>query len=304
MNMVPIPPALQGRNMGTYPVSIATSRALEGIFGIHEDINYPLNNKYPYKKFAQLAINYRTMIRNIIGSVNSQAADSFTPEILIILIAEEMSLINEIVASASRNNLEVIYYTAGYGPSTLKYLPYANLKSPKTTIQLKERQLENDVLAGLTQLRRLNNPPVILPEGALSNLSGDIPTFSQRLEVSKGVLYLTHLPLDILKTPKGRKALLESHTGKVKGEQDMISKLRGKPKNIPFDIMTIQMFGDTGMTLDSHNSKLRKELSELGEKKGWNATTTESRIKGEIKRNASKELSTLVNQLYSVKVKI
>lgn len=304
MNIATIPPALQSRNMGAYPVSIATSRALEGIFGIHEDIVYPRNDQYPYKRFAQLAINYRTLIRNIVGSVSSQAADSFTPEILITLIAEEMSLIQEVVASTTRNNLKVLYYSAGYGSGTLKYLPYANLKSPKTTIQLKERQLENDVLAGLTHLRRLNNSSILLPPNALSNLSSDVPQFNQPLEVSKGVLYLTHLPLDIIKTPKGRKALLESHTGKVKNEQDMISKLRGKPTHVPFDIMTIQMFGDTGMTLDPHHSKLRKELCEIGERCGWNATTTESRIKGETKRKASKELSALVSQLYSVKVKI
>lgn len=305
MQLITIPPSLQSRSIGTYPISIATSLALEGIFGIHEDIQYPRNDKYPYKRFTHLAINYRTMIRNIIGSVSSQAAVSFTPEILITLIAEEMSIIQNVVTAVSRNSLKVHYYTAQYDISrTKRILPHARFKEPKTPIQLISHQLESDTLDILRHLSRQESTQVGFPSNAFMNLSEDIPRFKENLDTSKGILYLTHLPLDMLVTPKGRKALLESHTGKVKTEPELASKLRGKPTHVPFDIMTIQMYGDTGMILDPHDVKLRKELNTLGENIGWNATTTESRIKGETKRKGSKELSQLVQQLYSIKVKI
>lgn len=305
MKLVTIPPALQSRSIGTYPISIATSLALEGIFGIHEDIQYSRNDKYPYKRFNHLAINYRTMIRNIIGSVSSQAAVSFTPEILITLIAEEMSIIQNVVTAVSRNSLKVHYYTARYNTKrTQRLLPYARFKEPKTPIQLVTYQLESDTLDILTHLARQESAQGHFPPNAFMNISDDVPTFKEKLDTSKGILYLTHLPLDMLVTPKGRKALLESHTGKVKTEPELASKLRGKPTHVPFDIMTIQMYGDTGMILDPQDMKLRKELNTLGENIGWNATTTESRIKGETKRKGTKELSQLVQQLYSIKVKI
>lgn len=303
MKLVTIPPPLQSRSQGTYPISIATSLALEGIFGTHEDIEYSRNDKYPYKRFNQLAINYRTLIRNIIGSVNSQEAESFTPEILTTLIAEEMSIINEVVSSTTRNSLQVVYYTAEYGPKTHRLFPAAKFKLPKTAIQLKTHQLEMDTLDYLQHVGRQSDSGKYFPDDAFANISDTVPKFTQAISASGGVAYLTHLPLDIVKTPAGRKALLESHTGKIKTEAELASKLRGKPNNIPFDIMTIQMFGDTGMVLDPQEIKFRKELVALGEKNGWNATTTETGIKGEIKRNGSKELNTLVRALYSAKVK-
>lgn len=304
MNLVTIPPSLQGRTQGAYPISVPTSKALEGIFGIHENIAYSQNDRYPYKRFDQLAINYRTMIRNIIGSVNSQAAVSFTPEILINFIAEEMSLINEIVASNSRGKLEVVYYSAVYGPKTQRLVPHGRLKVPKTTIQLKTYQLEQDTLNGLVLLGREPGNESLFPPKAFANLSDTFPNFKQTMSTSGGVLYLTHIPVDLVKSPRGRKALLESHTGRIKTETELPTKLKGKPEHVPFDIMTIQMFGDSGGVFDPQPVALRRELLEIGQLSGWNTTTTESRIKGECTRKGSKELGELVHNLYKIKVKI
>lgn len=304
MNLVAIPPALQGRTLGAYPVSVPTSRALEGIFGIHENIAYSQNDRYPYKRFDQLAINYRTMIRNIIGSVNSQLAVSFTPEILVTFISEEISIINEVVKSASKGKLTPVYYSAEYGRRTQQYLPFAKFKQPKTVIQLNAYQLEQDTMNALIQVSREADREYHFPPNAFLNISDTFPKFREELSTRGGVLYLTHLPVDLVKSPAGRKALLESHTGKIKNETELPSKLRGKPDNMPFDIMSVQMFGDSGGVFDPQPIAFRKQLTEIAESGGWSSTTTESRIKGECKRKGSKELSELVHRLYKNRVKI
>ena len=69
------------REQGKYPISIATSLAMEGLFGIHDNI--PPQSSLPVTNCDAVAVNARTIVRNILGSqctvtVRANAIDGLT----------------------------------------------------------------------------------------------------------------------------------------------------------------------------------------------------------------------------------
>lgn len=299
-SVIEIPPGLQSRMLGKYPVSAGTSLALEGIFGIHDQIQYPREDRYPYKNFDVLLINLRTLLRNVISSVTAAQAEQFTPEVLAILIAEETSVIAEVVKSVTRDKLEVIYYTAMYDNLQKSY-PHARVKKPKTGRQQEILQLETETMTALETILEKDNFNVY-PSDILPNMAKSHPRFSKQLKGAR-VLYVTHLPLDLIHKPSPRASLLESYTGKVKGVMEFTSKLKGKPTNVPFDLMSIQMFGDSGDMFEPLDKQLRKDIIELGKLRGWNATTTPAKIIENCKMNNNSKITGVVRNLYKPVVK-
>ena len=86
--------ALSGREKGQLPISIATSLALEGAFGILED--HP-NVNPPIHRFEALYINLRTLLRNIAGSVDADTNAVLTAEDLSATLVNELQIIEAAV---------------------------------------------------------------------------------------------------------------------------------------------------------------------------------------------------------------
>jgi len=71
-------------------------------------------------------------------------------------------------------------------------------------------------------------------------------------------LIITHLPLDLLSAGSFRKlVLLESHTGALKTKSEWITKLSKNEnyRNIPFNILSVQVLGDRNNQFSSMGIK-------------------------------------------------
>lgn len=303
MNTVQIPPSVSDNSKGKYGVSIGTSTALEGIFGVHDTLTYTKDNPKPYKRFSNLVINIRTLFRNLISSVNSEAVKLITPEAALALVIEEIRVIREVVISNSNRKLKVFWYAEMYPEQLLQYrFSKANIKKAKTEIQVGYSDLENNMfnlLQSKIEDKSIYDEVLISDRwfdfNLTTNLKPSIKHLDTRVETT---LVLTHLPLDLLLLPLTRMALLESHTGKVKSQGIFHTKLKGKPEHMPFDLMTIQMFGESGEMFSPQPIGVRKELLKIAKAGGWNPTTSRAKIKEDCKNKGDSNVTSLVRQMY------
>lgn len=257
---------LDDREMGSIPISIATSLALDGLYNRHPDIK-------PVKPMpAMLAkvfyINARTLFRNIHGAVgDNEKALSVSAKAYAEALLKELDEINshlrqEVVP------LEVILYLPSYH-SLDKVAGSGNLRPLSTDIQKKKSQLENDCLQLIHNAYK--------DQEVKPFIDVDVKI---KCDTYQNIFILTHLPIDLLSVEGAAEIyLVESHTGKVKPKELWYTKFyTDKNPKIPFNKGTLLFFGDSGGLFKPQPSKSRKRFMEVAEKRKWNAHTTKDRL--------------------------
>ena len=262
----------RSRVVGFYPISIATSLAMESALntGEHEDLlrkERPLRNKL-------LMINIRTLYRNAFNSFSAMEKKLLTIKPILDAVAEDIGSVFEAV-KRSEPDCEVVFYYCTYKnvEKHMGDLNYYNRGDPTaknnikvTNGQLLYRQLEKDLFLNL--LDETDN----MPEDIV------VKEYEFEITTKKPTVLLTHYPSDLLSAPNMPSCvLLESHTGKFKGDVDWPSKLHNKPKNMPFSKMTLSAFGD-GVMIAPQELQARKLLLEYAAKYKWDHRTSDTRI--------------------------
>jgi hypothetical protein len=276
-----------GREVSGLPLSIATSLAIESACGVHPEIPVKVA---PVTSYQRLYINIRTLIRNVYGAVNGDVKKQLTAEHVFPAILEELIIIESAINQASKGNCQVIYYFCKY-PDIRSVFPHANLKADQTPIKAAYVAMETGVLS------------MIMKNRAMVKQKHPIEVYENRVEAdarNNKALMLTHIPSDLLY--RNRFAylwLLESHTGAIKNAAQWTSKLtNGKElTRIPFNRITLQVFGDNGNQFSPMPMKVKDSFKDLAEKNNWTAITTVEKIIFDIKNGKDKGLVDLVNLL-------
>jgi hypothetical protein len=255
--------AVNQREKGQFPISIATSLALEGACGVHPD--HP-ESPAPFTSPPQeLWINTRTLFRNVMGAMNAETRAMVLPAQLHAVLVEELSIIEAAVIHHTQGNTIVVFYACDYSGMERKY-PKASLKQAKTPNQHMYLGLEQQTLRLLMK----------------EHGSQDLRHFPLELTGKHGHTWIiTHLPLDLLsKSYFASLKLLESHTGVLKGPSLWYTKLTGGNElpNIPFGAFGLQAFGDGGHQFNAQPRVIKEEILRLAEQYKWNATTTKDRM--------------------------
>jgi hypothetical protein len=278
--------AISSREVGQIPVSIGSSLALEGAFGILED--NPNNNPI-INQVDVLYVNLRTLIRNLVGAIDAEAMNNVFPEDLAYALINEMTIIEGAVHRFSAGRVNTQIYLCNYQGVPKKF-PYAILKAASTEKQkLAALREENTIVELLSVLER--TPTVKI-------LETDIDLASD----NRRVLMMSSYAIDLLQRYKFNSlTLLESHTGAAKPPALWHTKLsNGKElSNIPFDRMTIQFFGDNSNLFTAFPIKYRRVMLDIAQKNRWNALTTKDYIISSVKKAYEPELEKLVINLYS-----
>lgn len=275
---------MESRAKGQFPISIATSLALEGLFGIIPEKENP---NPPWPAYTDLLINLRTLIRNILGALSKEGQDKVLPTDLLTLVMDEVNLINNIVSQYSGSVIKVSYYVCNYNNVSGLY-PFAFFKEVKTDRQKYYAAVENNAIDGIINAFKENQMPLAVSDVSI------LPKYDK-------VLLLSHYPLDLLSIRQATDiALLESHTGTVKLKHQWNTKLNdGKNlTNIPFDRMTIQVFGDSGGLFSPYPRDIRRRLLELAETYNWHSKTTRARILQSVQSSKDPNLITTIRRLY------
>lgn len=279
--------ALSARSVGQFPLSIPTSLALEGLLGVYPDRVANEQKNYvaaSHRAIDELWINVRTLYRNVMGSLDKdQPKADISPKDVFSVIYEEMMVIEGIVAEASGETVAVRFYHCEF-KNLQRDFPRADLYTPRTAIQIFDRHHEDETMARLL-LDEQTKARIGITNWKVS------PSIWQLSP--KRVALLTHYPTDLLhKFEFTELLLLESRTGVVKGQSKFYTKLKNAPDGVklPFNIFTLQIYGDNGRIFDSNNRKIREAVSKLAVSDGWTFATTRDRIVASVKKHPDKPL--------------
>lgn len=259
--------AVSGRELGHYPLSIATSLAIEGMTHLHPDTKTP--STFDVSKYDVFLVNIDTLIRNLFGSVSRETRGWLKVEMLAYTIAEEMQSILEVFKTISPTTEVVFYHT-----------PYINIERSFPNAKLR-------IASKNQQLLRQMSDEVIVELGALQPFT----TLKSVDTNHSNALILTHKPLDLIRSRRYRRlVLIESHTGVLKDIASWWTKLhRCKVKNMPFNEFTLQLYGDN-QYFNTQPIKYKRLIEDLAETQRWSSDTTTSRIRMGISGIREKEL--------------
>lgn len=258
---------------GFYPVSIGISLALERLNGVGEFAKEkPLTTKETgyYKECKYLLINLRSIYRSIFSSWNVIVSDPSAKE-LAEAVEKEVDVIRILFKTQMDTDVRPLFYHMSYNdlPSVL---PFARLRALRTDLQEKRKLLEDNTYGLLTQ------DFIDKIEKWDCGVKGDFPT----------CLMLTHMPVDLLSRKRFTELyLLESNTGRIKARDEWASKLIKKPEDqafIPFNKMTLTVFGDFNKLITSYTPSAKKTLLAMATSNNWSPYSTKDRIKDTLDR--------------------
>ena len=269
------------RTLGQFPVSIPTSLALEGAFGVLEEAEV---SPPPILDTDELWINVHTLIRNLINTLETADKNKVLPEQLYETLILEMESILTIVDEQTNGKVKVQYFICTMKSLKRKF-PDALLKTPNTSNQLNQATLEIKTI----QL-------FLTMDHGLPFLNFDVNIEGN----GTNAFIVTHTPINLLSGGSFRSLkLLESHTGSIKPNAKWYTKYKNgsKLQPLPFNRLLLQIFGDSDM-FNGFPSKVKKEILSIAEKRRWTPNTTRDKIMYGVNNDGSKELSDLVQTLY------
>jgi hypothetical protein len=252
--------ALAEREVGQFPLSIATSLALEGALGIHPDHEAP-NGPPPIRSYNRLWVNVATLVRNIYSSLPAETQAGVTDDELRLALYSDMQAISGVLQDQVGDSIRPVFYRNTL-TSLEKHFPKAHRRQPTTDKQKTFVALREGTLATLDQLLTVE----------------DYRVFDVQIQGEGKALMITHFPVDLLSFYEfDDLALLESHTGLVKKKSDWGSKLYPRDPKLPFNKFMLQLFGDDGL-FSPHPIKYRKAVLEIAKKERWSPATTYRKI--------------------------
>lgn len=261
------------RAVGQYPISIATSLALEAAFGIYPE--RPVG-KPPILEYQALWINIRTLYRNLMGSLPRVAVEGGLPHEYADALIFEMETIRDIVTTETHNRVKVVFYVSQYKDLEREY-PFAHIRTETTDKQIADKFVADQTLALL-----------------LEQTQFDIRTFERGLSSANTgkTAIITHYAYDLLSYKNfSSLTLLESHTGVFKERAQWYTKfVNGKELSmIPFRADMLQIFGDNE-TFRPFPIAARRAILELAKQYSWTAVTTTDRIRTNLERISDLDL--------------
>lgn len=272
-----------GRELGTQvPISIGSALAIEAALGIHPEIQV---SSPPILETKMLMINVRTLIRNLLGALTTDARKMMTDKNLFPALLEEMNIIETAVSKQTNGMIPVVFYYCSYRSLKQKF-PNALLRMPNTEIQKFNNALESNLLMQIKD----------------SGVSSDLRVFDVDLSGKfPDTFIMTHAPVDLLSSNYFSKlVLLESHTGNMKKHLLWNSKLtNGKElTRIPFNRFTLQVFGDNGVHFSPLLPKVKQAVKDIADKYEWTSITTMDKIKYSVSNVNDKIIRTLLISLW------
>lgn len=244
------------------PVSIGTAQALESLCGLG-DFQRP---EPPVKGYDEVWVNLRTLFRNCYNALDKEAREVLGASEFLMGIQEDWLIIQGALRQATHGKIKtVLYYCSMEGFE--REFPHARYKELTTDNQRREQRKEDATLK-------------LFFEGVAED---EVRTFDVRFTGQHGkVAIITHYPSDLLwRRSFSKLDLVESHTGTIKPRSDWHTKLTGgrKLSHIPFNRLTLQVFGDGNVLFASMIPSIKKEIGELATSDNWHSLTTPDKIR-------------------------
>lgn len=276
--------AIAERQIGQFPLSIATSLALESANGTHPEMQV---DRAPLLAYREFWVNIRTLFRNLLGAMDKDAAGLAKPQPLAEAIIQEMDVIARIAADATHGMTQVVFYVSEYADIEHKY-SNATVRRDNTDRQKEYTENQNQTIQYIL-------------DHTTNSEAYKVLVFDLKLKptTQANTLIMTHYPFDLVSYKNfSDLVLLESHTGAIKKRALWNTKyMNGKDLSmIPFNEGFLQIFGDAE-TFRPMDIRLRRDLVELATKHRWNATTTLEKIRYNLNSMPNKFAAEVVKKI-------
>lgn len=268
------------RTFGAYPISIATSLAIEGITHSGEYLERGPNP--PINKMEFLMVNLRTIIRNAVNAFPSSEQIMLTVDTVYKCCDEDFTSMVETIDSYNQH-CEIQLYVSTYNTINQAFKD-VNFKKFSTEKQATLETIERAVVHKFEK-----------------EYKDKLKVFDYKLKGLKRCVILTHHPIDLLSYYDFPDlVLLESHTGVLKERKVWGSKLNLPKgcKTIPFNKPMLCIFGDKTF-INGQLPKVKKALINVSEKSLWNGLTTVSKQIADCKRFNEIHLAEFIKQYRS-----
>ena len=274
---------LAERVISAYPVSVATSLALESLFPTTAPSIDPDRIKPPavdMSPFRQFYVNIDTLFRNIIGACKRDDIPRLHPLEIAECIAQELELIESLLFNEGRGQCKLVPYISKYEFNNKDY-PHAIFKGVSTDSQKQYAQM---LIATQQSIQR-------------NHLVKDLMNFKCKLTGSSlSTLLLSHYAFDLTSNKVFSSLhLIESHTGILKGPYQWYTKYTdGKSlPMIPFTEGFMQIFGDSEhFRVWPH--KAREIIKTIATQNNWTQLTTAAKYRTNLQTIPDPALRTLV----------
>lgn len=249
------------RVVGQFPISIATSLALEGALGIYPEKETGINL---LKDYREIWVNVKTLFRNLYNACDRASVLNTPTEDFVEGLNTDMEHFLSVVRDNTQGMTHVVFYICDYANMTLHY-PYAHIRGDTTELQKAYTNAMKETLKAVLQQQHFE---IRIYSHSITDAS------NQKL------LLVTHYPLDLFAKGLPQKELLESHTGIIKPSHQWYTKyLNGKElPNIPFRRDLIQVFGDSEH-FRPMGIGLRKQILQVAEEYNWSQVTTTAKVR-------------------------
>lgn len=248
------------RATGYFPLSIATSLAVEGAIGIHPD--NPVGDKV-LKDFTGHWVNVKTLFRNYYEAIGKENIPSVGVIDLIDSFRQELTSYIEVSEEQGEGKFKTILYCPDYLGLQARF-PHSILRVDGTPNQVLFSKSMTTVLGDIIKNEKdlIKLYPLKITDPHPSN-----------------TLMLTHYPFDLTTTAFRSLSLLESHTGAIKDKSRWYTKLyNGKElAMIPFRECFLSVFGDNQL-FRPIGSTYRRTLVDLGKQHNWSFATTRDKV--------------------------
>jgi hypothetical protein len=218
-----------------------------------------------------LLVNVRTVLRNLMESVEKDVLLRVKAEDLATVLLDELAFIHRELPPLTGQVTQVQFYYPTYS-DLQRILPYAELREITTPAQKFQVALEQHVFA---HLQRQKTEP-------WERVATRHPGLKQATTI------LTHSPCDLLAKPYfPQLQLLESHTGAIKGYTLWHTKYtNGKELDcIPFGRFGLQIFGDNNTLLKQKPFKVKQLVLGMAKADHWTSMSSDDRIRASINKH-------------------
>ena len=247
----------------------------------------PLEEKLMVEQLPiqELWINVRTLFRNLHDAY--AAPHLVDPGVMVHEYLEEIQVIRGLVGGV----VTLVLYSTDNDPrSLMKLLPYAKIKVPKTDKQKAYASLEATAVRAVLRDKEI---PIVEAKQILKGKNAK-------------AWVMTHQPIDLVSQYEfSRLSLLNSHTGDIKTPLQWMAKLTNNEKymHLPFNLLTLQMFGDKAQMFLAQPPTIKAPLLEVAIKNRWGPTTTRDKILSNLKQMRDPALAEIYRIMLTAKLK-
>jgi hypothetical protein len=258
--------SIYDREVSAFPISIATSIALESIFAPRQapyDPQRPIPIHIDITHYTHIYINVYTLYRNLVSSIDKSTFLITPIDDLARCLEQDIEIIRSLLHIEGMGVCTPVFYACSYH----------KLSTIDTRIQLRASNTDSQRFYKSQYVKAMS---ILTAHVDVEMLDSEIPGHKTT------ALIMTHVPYDLVSYTQFRRLdLLESNTGRLKTRHEWNTKYYPVPgydmTRLPWLRLLLLILGDRTLIHPS-DAKLRRMILDIAVSRQFTTATTSDRL--------------------------